>query len=428
MPSATASTRSSAWASGSLWPSGPPSPQPSPSLPPRCAWPRRSSRRAARGRAGARDGPRSQPTQRAPKSAATRRARKLVQLPGADRLPLSLLGLLRRVLLGPEHDLPFMRVHEDGVALLALAGENILRARVEDETLDRALERPRSIGGVEALLRDERLRVGRELERDLPLGQAPREDLRLLLDDLHELLGREVLEDDDLVDAVQELRPELSAQRVRHALAQEVGLFGELGDERRADVARHDDHDVLEVDRAAVAVGEPAVVEDLQQHVEDVRVRLLDLVEQEHGVRAPADRFGELTALLEADVAGRRTDETGDGVLLHVLGHVEADHRLLVVEEELRERLREERLPHAGRSEEEERAEGAIRILHARAGAAHRVRDGGDGLVLPHHAAVEVLLHAEELGDLTLEQLRHRDAGPLGHDLGDVLGRDLLGA
>jgi hypothetical protein len=37
-----------------------------------------------------------------------------------------------------------------------------------------------------------------------------------------------------------------------------------------------------EIDRAALAVGQAAVVEDLQQHVEDVRVRLLDFVEQDH--------------------------------------------------------------------------------------------------------------------------------------------------
>jgi len=38
----------------------------------------------------------------------------------------------------------------------------------------------------------------------------------------------------------------------------------------------------FEVDRAALAVGEAAVVEYLQQDVEDVRVRLLDFVEQDH--------------------------------------------------------------------------------------------------------------------------------------------------
>ena len=66
---------------------------------------------------------------------------------------------------------------------------------------------------------------------------------------------------------------------------------------------------VPEVDRAAVAVGQPPVVEDLQQDVEDLGVRLLDLVEQDHGVRAPPHGFRQLAALLVADVAGRCADE-----------------------------------------------------------------------------------------------------------------------
>ena len=40
-------------------------------------------------------------------------------------------------------------------------------------------------------------------------------------------------------------------------------------------------------------------------HVEHVRMGLLDLVEQHHGVRPAADRLGQLTALVVADVAGR---------------------------------------------------------------------------------------------------------------------------
>ena len=75
-----------------------------------------------------------------------------------------------------------------------------------------------------------------------------------------------------------------------------------------ADVGRHDDDRVAEVDRVALGVGDAAVVEHLQQGVEHVRVGLLDLVEEHHRVRAAAHRLGELAALLVADVArvGRR--------------------------------------------------------------------------------------------------------------------------
>jgi hypothetical protein len=48
-----------------------------------------------------------------------------------------------------------------------------------------------------------------------------------------------------------------------------------------AEVRRHHDHRVGEVDRAALAVGQPPVVHQLQQHVPDLGVGLLDLVEQD---------------------------------------------------------------------------------------------------------------------------------------------------
>ena len=50
------------------------------------------------------------------------------------------------------------------------------------------------------------------------------------------------------------------------------------------------------------------------------------------------------------DVARGRADELRDGVLLHVLRHVEADERLLVLEQELRQPPRDLGLAHARRA------------------------------------------------------------------------------
>ena len=83
------------------------------------------------------------------------------------------------------------------------------------------------------------------------------------------------MEDDDLVDAVQELRSEGALQLLaqpsldllvlaylsRGAEAERVAAL--LVRAGRADVGRHDHHGVAEVDRSTVTIGEPSIVENL---------------------------------------------------------------------------------------------------------------------------------------------------------------------
>ena len=103
-------------------------------------------------------------------------------------------------------------------------------------------------------------------------------------------------------------------------------------------------------------------------------MRLLDLVEQHYRVRALTHGLGELAALIEAHIARRRADQTADGVLFHVLGHIKADERVLGAEQELGERLGQLGLAHARRAQEDEAAGGALGVLQAGAAAADGLR------------------------------------------------------
>ena len=141
------------------------------------------------------------------------------------------------------------------------------------------------------------------------------------IDHVLHVVVRQVAEDDDVVHAVDELRPEdlfdLVLHAALHAVVRRI-LIRLLEAERRlvldrlgAGVGRHDQDRVAEVDVAAEAVGQPAFFHDLQQHVEDVGVGLLDFVEQHDRVRPAADLLGELAAFFVADVARRGADQAG---------------------------------------------------------------------------------------------------------------------
>ena len=120
--------------------------------------------------------------------------------------------------------------------------------------------------------------------------------------------------------------------------------------------------------------------------------------------------LGELAAPLVAHVAGRRADQPVDGVILLVLAHVEHDHGVLAAEHELGQRLGQLGLAHAGRAEEEERADGPLRILQAHAGDLDRPADRQHRLVLADDALVQRLDHVGVAGALVHAQLAHRDA------------------
>ncbi len=181
-----------------------------------------------------------------------------------------------------------------------------------------------------------------------------------------------------------------------------LGLERVASQKLRAQVRSHDQHRVLEVNRAALGVGQPAVVHHLQQNVENIRMRLLDFVEENHRIRPAPHGFGQLPAFVVANISRRRANQPGHGVFLHVLAHVDAHHGLLVVEQELGQRPRGLGLAHARRPEEDERADGPLRIAQPRARTANRIGHNGQRRVLPDHALAQPLLPSRRASSLRL--------------------------
>jgi hypothetical protein len=92
-------------------------------------------------------------------------------------------------------------------------------------------------------------------------------------------------------------------------------------------------------------------------------------------------------------------------VLLHELGHVDPDHVILAVEQELGQRLAQLGLADAGRPEEQERAVRPVRVGEAGARAADRIGHQPHRLVLADHALVQLALHLQQLLALALHHL-----------------------
>ena len=244
-----------------------------------------------------------------------------------------------------------------------------------------------------------------------------------MLRDLPHLVVRERREQHDLVDPVAEFRREATFQLAEHLALHlfdadvprtESHRARQLPEVFRAEIGRHDDDGVAQIDALAAAIGEPALVERLQEEIEQARTGLLHFVEQDDREGVVLELIRQDSAALAADNAARHPDQLvhGDAAVL-ILGHVHANHLLLVAEQERRDRLGELGLPDAGRAEEQQHSVGAIESVFQRPLVQHQpARDGPDRVLLADDALLETLLDVlEAIGDVAVD-----------HVLGDLSG------
>ena len=109
-------------------------------------------------------------------------------------------------------------------------------------------------------------------------------------------------------------------------------------------------------------------------------------------------------------------------MLFHILGHIDADHGVLVAEHRLGKRAAELRLADARGAEKEKAPDGPVRVLEPDSAAPDGARHRRDRFVLPDHAAVQHILHMQQPLALALGKACDGDARPAGDDRGDILG------
>src|SRR5687768_13402121 len=122
------------------------------------------------------------------------------------------------------------------------------------------------------------------------------------------MFSAERTEQDDLVDSVQELGPELPVQLLHHLIAGTVNA--QILDPVAPNIGSHDDDRILEIYGAALTIRETAIIQHLEQNIEHLWVRFLDLIEQNHAVGFTTDGLCKLPTLLIANITGRRAHQT----------------------------------------------------------------------------------------------------------------------
>ena len=108
-------------------------------------------------------------------------------------------------------------------------------------------------------------------------------------------------------------------------------------------------------------------------------------------------------------------------MLLHVLGHIDADDGILGAEELHGKLLGEIGLAHARGTEEHERADGLTRIFQSDARALYGPHQLIDGIVLPDDGLLQMAAEVAQTQILALPYPLDGDARHHRDDIGDVL-------
>lgn len=101
----------------------------------------------------------------------------------------------------------------------------------------------------------------------------------------------------------------------------------------RPQIAGHDNNRVGEVHLATLAVRQLTIIQDLQENIENIWVRLFHLVKEQDRIRSVAYLLRQLPSFFIAYIAWRRSIEAASREFLHVLTHIKADESRFVIKE-----------------------------------------------------------------------------------------------
>src|SRR5690625_897303 len=155
------------------------------------------------------------------------------------------------------------------IAVADLASEQLASELVTNGLLNQATQRTSTIIWVVAALGEPVL--GREIniEFQTALLQTRRQALQLDIDDALKQFSRQWFKDNHVIKTVNKLRLECLLHCCHDLLAVTTGTK----------IRGQNDNRIAEIDGAALAIGQAAIVKHLQQDIEDLRAGFLDFIE-----------------------------------------------------------------------------------------------------------------------------------------------------
>ncbi len=238
-----------------------------------------------------------------------------------------------------------------------------------------------------------------------------------------------------MLDAIQEFRSECLVEGLSDArFGLVVSLRGRVAEavDRPTlhsrigpDVRGQDDDRVAKVDGLAGGIREPSVVEDLEEEIRDIRVRLFELVEQDHSEAVLAHRLDEHT---RGTRPLRITDQLLETVVVLVLRHVESQHARLAAEQKFGKRLRQLGLSDTRRTDEQERADRSAGIIEPCLVERDGLDDAIERVLLAKDTFVEERTYVCSRHPLGIGEDEHRESGRHREALVDNVRRDDRGA
>ena len=175
-----------------------------------------------------------------------------------------------------------------------------------------------------------------------------------------------------------------------------------------------------------LVIRQAAIIEDLQQHVEHIRMGFLDLIQQHDRIGASPNGLGQFPAFFVTDITGRCPMS-----LLTLCRSINSliSMRTMAFSSSKRtsaRALQSSVFPTPVGPKENERPNRPIRVLQPAATATHGVRDGLDRLILTDNSEMQSLFEFKKFFALGLDHTCDRDTRPRADNFGDFLLCDFL--